>query len=643
MYSENPRVLHICRSQLTLTLEFRKELYAAWIKEPKPLTVRRMLEKNGFDIRSIGHNFYKNIALSFKRCGEPKYSRKPPAHTEAATSVPDDRLKPARKEDPAPSDKRKRNELLTGTGKFVAEGNIIRFSPEFMDELYRAWPEVSIQQGVRNAGFDLKDVGYYRIYRLESSFRKARETGTAPGCLERRESPLTEEKVEELRENPFIDGVDRNVVRPGTRFYECAAILRSVPIDEVLEVFFIDHKVLTAREKYDVAQRLQEAETGDVTRTFSEGTVLCLHVLRRRENVLSRIVEEGYAGIAGMVPSLSPYQKKQLCLWIESLPKDPAHEYTTERVLGLAGVSRSAYYRYVKDEAYGTGEIRRTGAGERDADAVRRAFEYKGFRKGSRLIYMLLPRLEGRRIGLRRIRRIMKEKGMESGIRGPNEAKRQAGKRMEGAIMPNLLRRRFRLHRPNEVRVTDVTCLIYGDGRKAYGSALMDPVTGRLLAFIVSEHNDLEMALETLRRADSRPCIDGGIFHSDQGVLYMAKEFQKEILNRGLLQSMSKKGNCWDNATQESFFGHFKDECDCSECRDIVQLKERVAEYEDYYNNERGLWDRGRMTPVEYEEYLLSLNDGEFAGYLAQEEEKYNAMKERAAELAKKRYGTLGT
>ena len=106
---------------------------------------------------------------------------------------------------------------------------------------------------------------------------------------------------------------------------------------------------------------------------------------------------------------------------------------------------------------------------------------------------------------------------------------------------------------------------------------------------------------------------------------------------------MSKKGNCWDNATQESFFGHFKDECDCSECRDIVQLKERVAEYEDYYNNERGLWDRGRMTPVEYEEYLLSLNDGEFAGYLAQEEEKYNAMKERAAELAKKRYGTLGT
>ena len=106
--------------------------------------------------------------------------------------------------------------------------------------------------------------------------------------------------------------------------------------------------------------------------------------------------------------------------------------------------------------------------------------------------------------------------------------------------------------------------------------------------------------------------------------------------------TVSKKGNCWDNAVQESFFGHFNDECDYAGCMTLAELQKKIAEYMDYYNNERGIWDRGRMTPVEYEGYLLSLHEEEFGRYLAEEEKKYEAMKKRAAELAKKRYGTPG-
>jgi hypothetical protein len=105
---------------------------------------------------------------------------------------------------------------------------------------------------------------------------------------------------------------------------------------------------------------------------------------------------------------------------------------------------------------------------------------------------------------------------------------------------------------------------------------------------------------------------------------------------------MSKKGNCWDNATQESFFGHFKDECEYASSADIEELRKRVEEYSWYYNNERGMWERGRMTPAEYEEYLLGLSEEQFGEYLAAEEKKYDEMKKKAAELAKKRYGTLG-
>ena len=125
-------------------------------------------------------------------------------------------------------------------------------------------------------------------------------------------------------------------------------------------------------------------------------------------------------------------------------------------------------------------------------------------------------------------------------------------------------------------------------------------------------------------------------------MLYKTPDFQDEVRARGLNQSMSKKGNCWDNATQESFFGHFKDECDYQACKTVEELEEIVAEYSDYYNNERGMWEKNRMTPAEYEEYLLSMDDAEFGRYLEKEEERYKEMKERAAELAKKRYGTLG-
>ena len=124
--------------------------------------------------------------------------------------------------------------------------------------------------------------------------------------------------------------------------------------------------------------------------------------------------------------------------------------------------------------------------------------------------------------------------------------------------------------------------------------------------------------------------------------MYLSPEFQEEVKKLGFQQSMSKRGNCWDNAPQESFFGHFKDECDYSGCKDLDELKAVIDGYSYYYNNERGLWDRKHMTPIQYEAYLLSLTDDEFAEYMACEEKKYKDMKAEAAKKAKERYNTLG-
>ena len=116
----------------------------------------------------------------------------------------------------------------------------------------------------------------------------------------------------------------------------------------------------------------------------------------------------------------------------------------------------------------------------------------------------------------------------------------------------------------------------------------------------------------------------------------MTDDFQAAVVEMELTQSMSRRGNCWDNAVQESFFGHFKDECHYEECKTLKELQKCIDRYSFYYNNERGMWDRGRMTPIEYEKYLESMSEAEFSVYLTREEKRFADMKAKSAENAYK-------
>lgn len=89
-------------------------------------------------------------------------------------------------------------------------------------------------------------------------------------------------------------------------------------------------------------------------------------------------------------------------------------------------------------------------------------------------------------------------------------------------------------------------------------------------------------------------------FHSDQGIHYTSTKFEKLIKSKRLIQSMSRKGNYWDNAPQESFFGHMKDELNLYQCETFEQLKSEINEYIKYYNNERYQWNLMKMAPNEY-------------------------------------------
>lgn len=649
--SKNPCVNHVSRHKLSLKLDFKQKMYDIWLQRPVPSTIRQVLLENGFDTHELGKDFYKNISNAFRHWGRPQRVHDPAYNAENVKFHSVTESQEEAKE-VHPDDRFCSDELATGqtpgynaliqSGKFIMDGEKINIAPDYAAVLFSAYPQISIYEALSRDGFTPLEIGRMRIRRLEEMFSACLSAGTAPHESRDKNCLLDAEEVAAAMRNPFVETATPLAICMREEFQAAAAALQELPADRILDIFMVGHRNFTLPEKTGIKELLLTSPS-DISGTGMFGsTVYDACILRRRLSALEGLAREGFRKISALIPKLKPHQKKQVCLWVEGLPSDPGHVFTRKEILVQIGIQRSVYYRYIGDPGFGMGELRKKEQDEADARLVKMIINYKGFRKGSRQVYMLLPRLTARHIGLKKIRRIMKTYGLECEIRRPDPSREGRKAYEEGAVKPNLLRRRFRLYRPNKVRVTDVTYLDYGDKERAYGSALMDPVTGRLVAFVVSEKNNLDMALETLRISDAHPCEDGGIFHSDQGTLYKSGTFQKEILERGLEQSMSKKGNCWDNATQESFFGHFKDECDYTSCADIRELEKLVEKYSWYYNNERGMWDKGRMTPAEYEEYLLGLDEGQFGMYLAAEEKKYNEMKEKAAELAKKRYGTLG-
>ena len=194
---------------------------------------------------------------------------------------------------------------------------------------------------------------------------------------------------------------------------------------------------------------------------------------------------------------------------------------------------------------------------------------------------------------LKRIRRIMKKYGIVCPYRKANPYRRMMKASKEHTIVSN----------------SDITYLSYKNGKKAYLSTIKDSSTNEILAHYVSDNLRLDIVLNTLEKLKSNVNLklhSEAILHSDQGVHYTSPKFQKQVQQLGLKQSMSRRGNCWDNAPQESFFGHFKDEVILSKCSTLEEVIKEIDDYMDYYNNYRYQWNLSKMTPVQYRNHLVS-------------------------------------
>ena len=606
--SENPNVKYVRRNRLVLTFEFRQKLYDEWVKVPVIGTIRKVLNENGIDTRMTGQSFVGNLQVKFKL-------NRPYKASNSKFGVNANSFK-TNKED---------NEYLLSTDVFVKGRNGITFSNEFINEVSLTYPNVSIESKLKERGIDPDVVGYQRIYDLK---RKLSDV-----TYRVKEKPYYPDEVKiKYSNHPYVAKITNKRFVLKDTFYKDASLFIDYQMDEILKIFDFDPNDFSYVFKAKTQNRIRNKDYK------CDEFINDVSILTNRIAKLEEMVALNNKDIKESLKHSTKLSKKEVVRLIEE-------SFTSKDRINIScdiGISRSSYYAILRNADYGLYEESINNKLIEDYKNIKKVLDSDPYPMGKRTVYMKMDSICGFHYSVRKISRLMRLNGSSCKIRCSRQSIKENRELIKRNTKPNILNRRFRLALPNQVKLTDVTYLKYGDNQVAYKSTIKDSVTGKIDACVVSDSNDLRLVLDTINQLNKVSYIDGALFHSDQGALYLNDYFQEKIKEMNLIQSMSKRGNSQDNASMESLFGHFKDECDYSNCSCLDEVRSKVEHYVDYYNNRRPQWNRNKMTPVEYEKYLLSLNKEEYDLYLKIEEDKYLKMKEKAKLLAIERNKTLG-
>ncbi|WMT42168.1 IS3 family transposase [Paenibacillus sp. D2_2] len=265
-------------------------------------------------------------------------------------------------------------------------------------------------------------------------------------------------------------------------------------------------------------------------------------------------------------------------------------EFPVIALLQLAGIPRSTYYYVIKS------------FGRPDPDGELKVLiqsiydEHEG-RYGYRRIRDELRNRE-HQVNHKKVQRIMKELGLISIVR---VKKYRSYKGKVGQIAPNLLDRNFKAERPNQKWVTDITEFKLL-GEKLYLSPVLDLYNGEIISYTIGFRPTYSLVSDMLEQAFERLTIEGKLLmHSDQGWHYQMKQYRQALQRKQITQSMSRKGNCYDNSVMENFFGILKSEfLYIKEFKSIEHFKEELSKYINYYNYKRIKSKLKGMSPVQY-------------------------------------------
>ncbi|ARF12701.1 transposase [Sporosarcina ureae] len=283
--------------------------------------------------------------------------------------------------------------------------------------------------------------------------------------------------------------------------------------------------------------------------------------------------------------------EKEIVLQIvEKLKK----KYTITAILSALGVPRATYYRWRLE---GTGKSLSV-----EEEAIMELCKRTKYRNGHRKIKALLKIEYNIKLNRNTVQSLMQKHNLQCRIKPKRKWKSQGESII---IAPDLLKRNFTASEPNQKWVTDITYIQYGSTTK-YLSTIMDLYNNEIVAYKLYDHQQTPLVIDTLKAAlAARNYPKGVIVHSDQGSVYTSYAYQAYIKDSDLISSMSRRGNCWDNAVIESFHSSLKSEefqyVKFNSLRND-DVAERVITYLNYYNEERIQEKLGYLTPVKYGE-----------------------------------------
>lgn len=272
-------------------------------------------------------------------------------------------------------------------------------------------------------------------------------------------------------------------------------------------------------------------------------------------------------------------------------------KYSLTLLLEIAHLPRSSFYYHLK-------RLQKPDKYTEEAKEISTIYHENKGRYGYRRITTELHR-RGFVLNHKTVQRLMKQQGLVCRVR---MKKYRSYKGEVGKIAPNLLNRDFHAERPNQKWVTDVTEFSLF-GQKLYLSPILDLHNGYLVSYTISERPVLSMVTTMLDKAfETIPDGTGLILHSDQGWQYQHKQYQRMLKAKGIRQSMSRKGNCLDNAVAENFFGLLKSELFyLQKFPSMEQFKQELIEYLDYYNNHRIKAKLKGLPPAIHRQQALSV------------------------------------
>jgi transposase InsO family protein len=271
------------------------------------------------------------------------------------------------------------------------------------------------------------------------------------------------------------------------------------------------------------------------------------------------------------------------------------HTHKLWLLFEVSGLPKATYYYYAKQQTM------QDKYSEMKEQITTVFMENRG-RFGYRRITLELHN-RGYHINHKAVQRLMQQLGLICKVR---MKKYHSYKGEVGKVAPNLLDRNFEAERPNQKWVTDVTEFSLF-GQKLYLSPILDLCSRDLVTYTIADRPSLWTATDMLSQAfEKLPDGTNLILHSDQGWQYQHKHYQKMLEAKGIRQSMSRKGNCLDNAVMENFFGLLKSELLYLQDFDSLEhFKAELIDYLDYYNNHRLKQKLKGLTPAEHRRQAL--------------------------------------